>query len=126
MADRLKVLLVDDEADIIHVMKKGLEKYGYVVDSFIDPRKALSHFKPNTYHAIVLDVRMPGISGFYLAKQIWALDAKANICFLSAFEIYAAEAKLVFTDFKSYCFIKKPITPDELVTHIQGHLMTAK
>jgi DNA-binding response OmpR family regulator len=126
MTDRLKVLLVDDEVDIMHVMKKGIEKYGYAVDSFIDPRKALSHFKPNTYHAIVLDVRMPGIGGFYLAKQIWALDAKANICFLSAFEIYAAEAKLVFTDFKSYCFIKKPITPAELVTHIQAHLMTAK
>jgi len=122
MVDRLKVLVVDDDKDIIYVMKIGLEKQGFEVDTFSDPKKALSHFKPNNYHAIVLDVRMPGMNGFYLAKQIWALDAKANICFLSAFEIYEAEAKLVFTDFKSHCFIKKPIEPRDLATHIRTHI----
>lgn len=126
MVDRLKVLLVDDEADIVYVMKKGLEQHGFDVDSFTDPVKALSHFKPNDYAAIVLDVRMPGMSGFSLAQQIWAQEANASICFLSAFEHYEAEAKFVFTDFKSHCFIKKPIMPRDLAKHIQEHLLPAK
>jgi DNA-binding response OmpR family regulator len=40
-------------------MKMGLEKHGFSVDAFNDPKMALSHFKPNYYDAIVLDVRMP-------------------------------------------------------------------
>lgn len=84
------------------------------------------HFKPNYYHAIVLDVRMPEISGFQLAKEIWAIDENARICFLSAFEIYEAEAKKVFQNFKTHCFIKKPMMPSALIQHIEAHLMPAK
>jgi len=126
MTNRPKVLLVDDEADIVYIMKKSLEQNGFEVDAFTDPTKALSHFKPNTYHAIILDIRMPEISGFYLAREIWAEDEKATVCFLSAFEIYEAEAKFLFADFKSHCFIQKPIMPRDLVKHVQAHLLPAK
>jgi DNA-binding response OmpR family regulator len=122
---KLHVLLVDDESDIITIMKKGLEQYGFHVDAFSDPKQALSQFKPDYYDAIILDVRMPIMSGFEVAKEIWAVDERARICFFSAFEIYEGEAQKVFRKFKSHCFITKPITPNELVTHIQGHLVPA-
>lgn len=107
-------------------MRLGLRKFGFEVDAFNDPLEALSHFKPNYYDAIILDVRMPGMSGFDLAKKIWAHDDKARLCFLSAFEIYEHEAKYVFESFKSHCFIKKPVAPSELAKHIQAHLLPAK
>lgn len=121
-----KVLLVDDERDITTVMKAGLEKEDFAVDAFNDPLIALSQFKPDYYDAIVLDVRMPGMSGFDLAKEIWAKDPDARVCFLSAFEIYSSEAKKVFANFKTHCFIKKPVTPSKLADHIQMHLLAAK
>ena len=78
--------MVDDEQDIIAVIKTGLENDGYQVDTFNDPAKAIAQFKPNYYSQIILDVRMPNINGFSLAKLIWEKDDKARICFLSAFE----------------------------------------
>lgn len=123
--DKLKVLLVDDEEDITTLMKKGLEIHGFNVETFNDPKQALSQFKPKYYDAIVLDVRMNGMNGFELAKQIWAKDENARICFLSAFEIHKNEAKKVFTNFKTHCFIRKPVTPADLALHIQAHQVPA-
>lgn len=124
--DKANVLVVDDEEDITTIMKLGLHKFGFSVDVFNRPQQALAQFKPNYYNAIVLDVRMPGMSGFDLAKEIWTRDEKARVCFLSAFEIYEQEARQVFQNFKSHCFIKKPITPSDLSRHIQVHLLPAK
>lgn len=119
-----KLLLVDDEVDITSILKIGLEKEGFEVDAFNKPEKALSQFKPNYYDAIILDVRMPGMNGFELAKAIWSRDEKARICFFSTFEISEYEATVVFPGLKSHCFIKKPMPIMALTKHIRGHLLT--
>ncbi|HLG36952.1 MAG TPA: response regulator, partial [Nitrososphaera sp.] len=72
-----KLLLVDDEPDNTTIMKVGLESHGFVVDVFNDPTRAIAEYKPNCYDFHVLDIRMPGIGGFDLARQIWELDPKA-------------------------------------------------
>ena len=119
--DKLRILLVDDEQDITAIMKSGLQNHGYDVDTFNNPSDAISHFKPDFYDVIILDVRMPEISGFELARMIWKEDANARICFMTAFEIYEKEAKAVFPNFKTHCFIAKPILPNALIKHIQSH-----
>jgi len=121
--NKVNVLLVD-EKDITTIMRLGLEKHGFSVDTYNNPKQALTQFKPGYYDAIVLDVRMPGVSGFELAREIWAKDPYARICFLSAFEIYESEAQKVFRNFKTHCFIKKPTMPNALAQHIQAHLIT--
>lgn len=123
---KVNVLLVDDEKDITTLMRLGLEKHGFSVDTYNNPTQVLTQFKPGYYDSIVLDVRMPGVSGFELAKAIWTKDPHARICFLSAFEIYESEAQKVFRNFKTHCFVKKPITPNKLIQHIEAHLMPAK
>lgn len=121
-----KLLLVDDEPSITQVLKLGLERHGFSVDTYNNPKQALTQFKPGYYDAIVLDVRMPEINGFELARAIWAIDESARICFMTAFEIYEAEAKIVFNSFKTHCFIKKPIMPSALAEHIEAHFMLVK
>ena len=124
-SSKLKILLVDDEPDIVSTLKKGLERAGFDIEVHTDPRIALSNYKAALYDAIILDVRMWVMNGFELAKQIWMRDEKARICFLSAFEIYESEARMVFRDFKTHCFIKKPITANDLIAHIESHILTA-
>jgi DNA-binding response OmpR family regulator len=104
------------------VFKLGLELHGYSVDTFTDPERALSDFKPRYYGISVIDVRMPGMSGFELAREIWLQDAIAKICLMTAFEIYEDEARKVFKDFKMHCYLKKPMTPTALAEHIKKHL----
>jgi DNA-binding NtrC family response regulator len=120
-----RVLLVDDESDITTTLKQGLELKGFNVVAYNDPLKALSEYRKNHYDLHVFDIRMPGISGFNLARQIWLLDPMADVCFFTSFEIYEEEAKSVFKDFKKWCFVKKPISPSALAEHLKKHV-TAK
>jgi DNA-binding response OmpR family regulator len=120
--DKLKILFVDDEPDIVNVMKYALEHKGFHVDAFTDPQEALDHFKPDYYDDVILDIKMEKINGFDLARRIWQQDNDAKICFLSAFEIYENEVRDVFTHVHRFCFIKKPVTVDFLVNHIKEHL----
>jgi len=122
-SEKSRILVVDDERDITAVLKMVLEKSGdYLVDTFNDPREAISHFKPAFYDFIVLDIRMPAVSGFELAREIWKNDPEAQICFFTAFEIYENESHKVFPSIHEHCFIKKPISPSELIKHIQTHM----
>jgi DNA-binding response OmpR family regulator len=124
-ADRARVLLVDDESDITLVIKKGLEANGFVVDAFNDPLKALAEYRKGCYDIHVLDIRMPSMSGFELAREIWNINSEAKVCFFTAFEIYEPEAKRVFPNLKSYCFLKKPITGKALAEHLRTHMIQA-
>ena len=119
---KFKILFVDDEVDITAVIKRGLEINGFDVDTFNDPKVALDHFKPDYYDDIVLDIKMPNINGFALARKIWQLDKDAKICFMSAFDVYEHEARTVFTNLNSFCFITKPVSLASLAKHINEHL----
>lgn len=114
-------MLVDDEDDIVTSVMMGLESRGFRVEAFTNPYAAWSHFRPDHYDSIILDIRMPGMNGFDLARKIWLEDKAATICFFTAFEEYENEALRQFTG-KSYCFIKKPIGLSDLVAHIHRHL----
>jgi CheY-like chemotaxis protein len=118
-------MLVDDEADILEVFKRGLETKGYAVETFGKPHDALRDYKPSQYDRIFLDIRMPSMNGFELARELWQKDPKAPICFMTAFEIYEEEAKKVFRDFNTRCFLKKPVTSHGFIEHIEKHLLKA-
>lgn len=118
-----KVMLVDDEPDILHVVSRGLERFGIEVHPFATSMSALSCFKPHYYDAIILDVGLPEMSGIDLARKIWLLDEDAAICFFSAFEQYENEAPKIFPN-KNYCFVKKPIRVEKLALQLQTHLFS--
>ncbi len=110
----LRVLIVDDEPDIISVLKEGLKLKGFEVDGFTDPRKALEQFKPNSYDIVVSDIKMPHINGFQLCRKIKEKEARVRVYLLSAFDIYAKEAETIFPTLGSTVFIRKPIRYQEL------------
>jgi two-component SAPR family response regulator len=107
--------------DTIDVISRGREGRGSEVHAFTSPVKALSHFRLNYFDAIVLDIMIPVLNGFELAKKIWQLDPGARICFFTAFEEYENEALRTVLS-KNYCFIRKPIGIEALAKHIDGHL----
>jgi DNA-binding response OmpR family regulator len=80
-----RLLLIDDEKDIVNVLKKGLEQAGFLVNTETDPIRAFVNFKPNTYDLVILDLKMPDISGVELYRKLRQIDSKFKICFVSAF-----------------------------------------
>lgn len=107
-------MLVDDEHDITVVLKRGLESHGFEVTAFNDPAEALSNYAPGKYDLVLLDVRMPRMSGFELYRKIRDIDPDVKACFLTAFEIYFDEFRKMFPKLHVRCFAKKPVSAGDL------------
>ena len=114
----LRVLLVDDEHDIVHVLKLGLKLNGFEVDGFTDPRQAVEQFQPYYYDVVLVDIRMPGIDGFEVYRRIRQKDANIKIYFLSAFDVYESQVKEMYPDPSLVEFIRKPINYKVLAQHL--------
>jgi DNA-binding response OmpR family regulator len=114
-----KILIVDDEPDLTQVSTLTLEYHGFKVDSFNDPQEALSKYAPGLYDLVILDVKMPKMSGFELYHEIKKKDNNSNVCFLTASELYYEEfRKRKYYALDKNLFIRKPIENEELVKEI--------
>jgi CheY-like chemotaxis protein len=84
-----KVLLVEDDNDIMLIFRRVLEKEGYTVRAFSNPYDALEHFKANTsqYDLLMTDMKMGDMSGFELAKRLKELSPKTRLLFTTAYEV---------------------------------------
>src|ERR671939_782411 len=119
-----RILLVDDEYDIALAFKISLENNGFTVDAFNDPEEALSNFKAGLFDLLLIDVKMPKMNGFELYREIEKIDNKAKVCFITAFEVYYKSLRELFPTMRIDCYIKKPITTDDLVQRIKSELVT--
>ncbi len=117
-----RILLVDDEADIIFTMKDILEEEGFKVDTFNDPTIALESYRSNFYDLVILDIKMPKMDGFELYTKIREKDRQVKICFLTASEMYYEKfrkTRLILTKTigEDY-FIQKPINTEDLIIRL--------
>jgi DNA-binding response OmpR family regulator len=117
---RNRVLIVDDEKDITESLKTGLERHGFEVDTFNDSTRVLPAYQPGGYDAIILDIRMPGMSGFELFRELRKKDATTAIIFLTAFEMYKDEFVKLFPNMSVQGFLQKPISIATLVSQIES------
>lgn len=121
-----KILVVDDEPDITASIKNGLTRNGFEVTTFNDPTAALASYKVGTYDLLLLDIRMAKMNGFELYRELKKKgDDTAKVCFITAFEVYYDEFKKIFPNLQVKCFIRKPVTITELISHINAELGTS-
>ena len=111
------ILLVDDEPDITNLVRKVLEINGFVVDSYTDPTLALSNFKPRLYDLLLLDIRMPEMSGLDLCQKMKEIDSNVKICFLTASELFYEEYRRLdaYPSLDKAYFIQKPFRSEDLI-----------
>jgi DNA-binding response OmpR family regulator len=114
-----KILVVDDEPDLTLLSSIALEYHGFKVDTFNDPQKALSNYKPNYYDLVILDITMPKMDGFQLYDEIKKKDQKAKVCFLTASELYYEEfRRKEYYAIDKNLFIQKPIENELLLDEV--------
>ena len=112
-----KILLIDDEPDIIYSIKRVLEDNEFVVDSYTDPTLALSNFRPGLYDLILLDIKMPKMNGFDLYQKIMEMESNVKICFLTASELFYEEYRRLdaYPSLDKAYFIQKPFRIEQLL-----------
>ena len=120
-----RLLFVDDDRDILFSIKTGLEYYGFIVDTFSNPLEALSSFKPELYDLVLVDIKMPLMSGFEFHQELRKkvlYGTEIKTCFITAYEIYFETLRKEFPELYDGCFIRKPIKIDDLVNKINEEL----
>ncbi len=117
-----KVLLVDDEPDIVELLKYNLEREGYQVQTALNGRDALKSAKANHPDLIVLDIMMPGMDGVEVCAQLRQLPEFKHtlITFLTArSEDYSQIAGF---DAGADDYITKPVRPKVFVSKVKALL----
>ena len=79
-----KILIVDDEENILWVLKKGLEKNNFLVDTANSGEKALHQLRKNEYLLMFSDIFMEGISGLELMEQSRQIAPDLKIVIMTA------------------------------------------
>ena len=79
-----RILIIDDDEDIINLFKIFLEYDGYKVGAFTDPIDALYSFRKNTYDLVLLDLKMPKMNGIILSQKLKNIDPTLLFCFITA------------------------------------------
>lgn len=120
-----RIMFVDNEKDILHVIKRGLESYEsndstniFKVDAYQDSELAIQSFQnhPDNYYDLVLtDLKMPKINGFELYMRMKEKNPRMKFAFMTAYDNIDKEK---FANCSSAIdpnsFISKPVTASKL------------
>ena len=79
-----KILVVDDESAVCKTLKKFLEKKQYVVSTSLSGEDAIKKVKAESPHAVLLDIRMPGMDGVEALQKIKKINNKINVVMITA------------------------------------------
>lgn len=80
----MRILVIEDEIDLLNALVKGLRKSGYLVDSTSDGAEGMELAEINAYDLIVLDLNLPGMDGLDILKEIRKTDLETRVLILSA------------------------------------------
>ncbi len=116
-----RILIVDDQEEHGNALKELLERTGYLnVDATTDPTRVRQLHVENEYKLILLDLQMPGMSGFDVMRDLRALGSDEYLC---VFVITGAPSfKLSALKAGAKDFISKPFDPEEVLTRIHNML----
>ncbi|TWP27354.1 response regulator transcription factor [Apibacter muscae] len=117
---KIHLLIVDDEIDIREILQFNLENEGYLVDLADSAEQALEKIQNSTYHLILLDVMMGGISGYKMAEKLRKNNNDIPIIFLTA----KNTENDVLTGFSIGAddFITKPFSVKEVIARVKSIL----
>ncbi len=114
-----KILVADDEAEVIELLRLYLEKDGYSVLSAYDGKSALEIAERENLDCAVLDVMMRELNGFQLLKKI---REKSNIPVIMLTARTASADKVLALDIGADDYVEKPFDPLELCARIKANI----
>ncbi len=107
-----KILIVDDEKNVRLTLKRCLDEEGFDIDIAINGEEALKEILSNNYDLVLLDLKMPGMDGMEVLREVREKSNNVNIIIITAYGTVekAVEAmKLGVID-----FLSKPFTPEDI------------
>ena len=119
----MRLLICEDEEDILNGLAKGLRKLNYYVDTAMDGEEALSLYFESEYDLIVLDLNMPKLDGLEVLKVIREDNPDCKVIILSARD--TLNDKVLGLDLGANDYMVKPFHFKELEARIRALLRTS-
>lgn len=117
MDPKPKILIADDNEDLCRNLADILEFKGYDVTAVFDGYQAIEAFKKNKFHVVLMDVKMPGLSGIDTLKVLRQISADVRVIMITAF----ADDMFYKDGLKNgdYQVIQKPIDIDKFLVTLE-------
>lgn len=112
MTEKANILIVDDELIVRESLRYWFEEDNYTVETASDGQVAMGKFQKGKYDLVLLDMKMPGISGLDLLVKMKELDPDVILILVTAFASVPSAIKALKDG--AYDYITKPVDPDEL------------
>jgi len=116
----MRILIIEDEKQLINVISRRLKEEGYAVDKAMDGKTGLNYAEAVNYDCIILDIMLPGIDGFYILKRLRARKISTPVLILTAKD--TVTDKVTGLDSGADDYISKPFSFDELLARIRALL----
>ena len=113
----MRILVIEDERDLNHLIKKRLKEEGYSVDSAYDGMEALDYIHSASYDLMIVDIMMPKKDGLSLVKELRQAGNMTPIIFLSAKD--TVDDRVKGLDLGADDYLIKPFAFDELLARIR-------
>jgi two-component system alkaline phosphatase synthesis response regulator PhoP len=122
MALKHKILLVDDEQDILDLLQYNLEKKGYITDTALNGKEAIVKAKSFQPHLILLDIMMPEMDGMETIEILRSTKGQENVIIALLTALTEDYAEITGFNAGADDFITKPIKPHVLLSRIKALL----
>jgi DNA-binding NtrC family response regulator len=112
MADKVEVMVVDDEATVCERLKDYLEKQGMAVETFLDSQSAVARLAERRFHVVVTDLKMKGPTGLDVLMAVKARKLPTQVIIITGYRTIedARGAECM----GAYGFLDKPFRLEEL------------
>lgn len=116
----MRVLIAEDDPGVQRFVAKGLKEQAYAVDTAATGPEALEQAEINSYDVIILDVMLPGLSGFEVCRRLREAGLKIPVLMLTARD--AVEDRITGLDHGADDYLTKPFEFRELLARLRALL----
>ncbi len=111
--EKQKILIIDDEANMCHMLAAVLKKAGYEVDTASDGQAGLLQVQQRAYNYILCDVKMPVMGGMDFLRAAGGAIGRSTVIMMSAYG--SIDSAIEAMKLGAYDYISKPFKPDEVL-----------
>lgn len=108
-----RILVVEDEEDLLEIYSSFLRNAGYTVETALDGRRAIEMAKKTEFDLVLLDIKLPDIMGDEVARKLKEINEGIIIVMVTGFPSF--QESINSLDLGIYDILLKPITGEELI-----------
>lgn len=119
-----RILLLDDEENLIKWLSYALEQNGFEVFATTEPKTAINQLRIEKFHCVLSDIRMPEMDGYQFLKEVRAINPQIPLIFITAYGNMESVIRAMRDHASDY--IQKPFSIEEILVRIRAQLKPAR